>query len=80
MLKVVEAVRLRREIEGEWAMILGGALSVVFGVLLAALPGVGILSLLWLIGAYAVAFGVVLLVLAFRLRNRPTAGGRERSA
>jgi uncharacterized membrane protein HdeD (DUF308 family) len=70
-LRIVEAVRLRREIEGEWAMILGGALSVIFGLLLAALPGVGILSLLWLVGAYAVALGIVLLVLAFRVRNQP---------
>jgi Short repeat of unknown function (DUF308) len=43
---------------------------VLFGLLLAVLPGVGILSLIWLIGAYAVAFGVLLLVSTFRLRGR----------
>ena len=67
--EIVGAIRLRREIEGEWALILGGALSVLFGVLLMVIPApAGLLSLLWLIGVYAVAFGVVLIVLAFRVR------------
>jgi uncharacterized membrane protein HdeD (DUF308 family) len=70
ILQIVGAVRLRREIEGEWALILGGVLSVIFGVLLAVLPGPGILALVWLIGAYAVVSGVLLIVLAFRVRNR----------
>jgi uncharacterized membrane protein HdeD (DUF308 family) len=64
------AIRLRQEIRGEWALILGGILSVLFGLLLAVLPGVGILSLIWLIGAYAVAFGVLLVITAFRVRGR----------
>jgi len=51
-------------------LILGGVLSVIFGVLLAVLPGPGILELDWLIGAYAVISGVLLIVLAFRVRNR----------
>jgi uncharacterized membrane protein HdeD (DUF308 family) len=77
--EIVGALRLRREIEGEWALILGGALSVLFGVLLVVLgPGVGLLSLIWLIGAYAVASGVLLIVLAFRVRNEPSGEGRVR--
>ena len=72
VLEIVGAIRLRQEIEGEWALILGGALSVAFGILLAVLPApAGLLSLLWLIGAYAIAFGVVLIVLAVRVRNEP---------
>jgi uncharacterized membrane protein HdeD (DUF308 family) len=44
----------------------------IFGVLLVVIPApAGLLSLLWLIGAYAVAFGVLLIVLAFRVRNEP---------
>src|ERR671916_3338776 len=77
ILQIVGAIRLRREIEGEWALILGGILSVLFGVLLVVLPGPGILALVWLIGAYAVAFGVILIVLAFRVRNE--ADSRETS-
>jgi len=73
ILQIVGAVRLRREIEGEWALILGGVLSVIFGVLLAVLPGPGILALVWLIGAYAVVSGMLLIVLAFRVRNRDEA-------
>ncbi len=66
--EIATALRLRREIRGEWAMIAGGALSVLFGLVLAVLPGVGILSLIWLIGVYAVAFGILLLVAAYRVR------------
>jgi uncharacterized membrane protein HdeD (DUF308 family) len=73
ILQIVGAIRLRQEIEGEWALILGGILSVIFGVLLAVMPGVGILALIWLIGAYALVSGVLLIVLAFRVRNETEA-------
>lgn len=79
VLEVVMAISLRREIENEWLMGLGGALSVLFGVVLAVLPGVGLLSLVWLIGIYAIVFGVALVVLSFRVRkHREEAPGRVR--
>jgi uncharacterized membrane protein HdeD (DUF308 family) len=69
--EIVGAIRLRREIEGEWALILAGVLSVIFGVLLVVLPAeVGILSLVWLVGAYALVFGILLIILAFQVRNQ----------
>jgi uncharacterized membrane protein HdeD (DUF308 family) len=80
IMEIVGAIRLRQEMVGEWALILGGALSVLFGVLLVAIPvRAGLLSLTWLIGAYAVAFGVLLVILAFLVRNAPSsAEGRVR--
>jgi uncharacterized membrane protein HdeD (DUF308 family) len=68
--EIATAIRLRQEIRGEWAMILGGIISVLFGLILAVLPAVGILSLIWLIGAYAVAFGILMLIAAFRVRGQ----------
>jgi uncharacterized membrane protein HdeD (DUF308 family) len=50
-------------------MILGGAVSVLFGVILAVLPGAGLLSLTWLIGAFALVFGVAFIVLGFKVRR-----------
>jgi uncharacterized membrane protein HdeD (DUF308 family) len=77
LMQIATAIRLRQEVRGEWALILGGILSVLFGLLLAVLPGVGILSLIWLIGAYAVAFGVLLLITAFQVRGRDNQGGER---
>ena len=67
--EVIAAVALRREIEGEWVLFLVGVLSVVLGVAMAVLPGVGVLSLIWLVGLYALAVGVALIVLALRVRG-----------
>jgi uncharacterized membrane protein HdeD (DUF308 family) len=69
LLEIVEAVRLRKQIQGEFWLALAGIASVAFGVLLAARPGVGALTILWLIGAYAIAFGVIMLLLAFKVRS-----------
>jgi uncharacterized membrane protein HdeD (DUF308 family) len=54
----------------EWLLALAGALSVVFGVLICLAPIAGALVLAWWFGAYTFAFGVVLLILAFRLHRR----------
>jgi uncharacterized membrane protein HdeD (DUF308 family) len=67
-LQIGAAIRLRKEIEGEFWLGLGGVASVVFGLLLVARPGEGALAVLWLIGAYAILFGVTLLLLALRVR------------
>ncbi|HKX27962.1 MAG TPA: HdeD family acid-resistance protein [Blastocatellia bacterium] len=70
MLEIVAAVKLRRELQGEWVMMLLGVLSIAFGLLIAIFPLAGALSLVLVIGAYAIAFGILLLVLAFKLRGR----------
>ena len=67
--EIAAAVKLRKELTNEWVMILSGALSVAFGVLLIAKPNAGALSIIWLIGIYAVLYGILLLALAFRLKG-----------
>jgi uncharacterized membrane protein HdeD (DUF308 family) len=69
VLEIVAAIRLRKVIEHEWFLLLSGILSVVLGVVLAALPLAGLVAWVWLIGAYAIVFGVLLVGLAFRLRG-----------
>jgi len=69
VLQVVAAVRLRKEIQGEWVLGLAGLGAVVFGVLLLARPGEGVLSVLMLISIYAVLSGILLVFLAFKVRS-----------
>ena len=69
VLEIVVAIRLRREIKGEWLLILGGLVSVVLGILLMLQPGAGALAVVWLIGMYAIIFGVILVMLAFKTRS-----------
>jgi uncharacterized membrane protein HdeD (DUF308 family) len=69
--EIIAAIQLRKEISGEWALITGGIFSIIFGVVLFAYPVPGVLALAWLVGAYALCFGVMMIVLAFRLRSLP---------
>ena len=70
ILHMATAIQLRRQIEGEWVLILNGALTTLLGVLMLLLPWAGLLSLIWLIGIYSLCFGVLLVALAIRLRGR----------
>ncbi len=69
VLEVVAAVHLHRA-HGEWLLIVNGALSVVLGLALIVAPGLGLLTLVWVVGGYAIFFGLIMLRLAFRLRAR----------
>lgn len=53
----------------EWTLAVAGILSVLLGILLAIQPGAGLLSLVWLIGIYAIVFGVLLIIRAFQFRT-----------
>jgi uncharacterized membrane protein HdeD (DUF308 family) len=69
VMQIVGAVRLRKEIEGEWILIASGALSVLFGLLLAAAPGAGALALIFTIGSFAIIYGVLLVLFALKLKK-----------
>ena len=69
LFQVVAAVALRRELDNELWMAIGGIVSIAFGALLIASPGDGLLSLVWLVGLWSVVFGVSNLGLAYRLRQ-----------
>jgi uncharacterized membrane protein HdeD (DUF308 family) len=69
VMQIIGAIRLRKEIEGEWLLIASGVLSVAFGVLLAAWPGAGAIAMVLVIGAFAIMEGVLLVAFGFKLRK-----------
>jgi uncharacterized membrane protein HdeD (DUF308 family) len=68
-LEIVSAVRLRKEIENEWLLGIGGALSVGLGVILIARPQFGQVTTTYVLGTYGIIFGIVLVLLGLRLRG-----------
>jgi len=75
VLDIAIAVRLRKMLRHEWLLLLNGAISIVFGFLVFLMPGAGALAIAWMIGVYAILSGVLLLALAWRLRQPE---GKER--
>lgn len=67
--QIIAAIRIRKEIEHEWLLILSGVLSVVFGALMILSPGAGAVAVVWVIAAYSIVFGVMLVALSLRLRK-----------
>lgn len=55
---------------GRWWLVLGGLLSIAYGALLVATPLIGAIVLTWWMGAYALAFGIALIIFSFKLRSR----------
>jgi uncharacterized membrane protein HdeD (DUF308 family) len=70
--EIALAIKLRREIKGEWFLILMGLLSILFAFMLLWNPIPGALALVWLIGAYAIAFGILGIIFGIRLRGLAT--------
>jgi uncharacterized membrane protein HdeD (DUF308 family) len=70
--EIAAAIRLRKEIDDEWILGLSGLLSILFGALILARPGAGLLAIALLIGAYMVALGVMAIALSLRLRRLNT--------
>lgn len=69
LFQIIAAVRLRQHIRGEWLHALSGLQSVVFGLAVMLRPGAGAIALTWLIGWFAIFFGVMLLAMVFRLQS-----------
>ena len=67
--EIIGAIQLRKEIDNEGWLILAGALSVIFGLMVLVAPGAGALALIWVIGAYSMVFGAMLVGLSLRLRK-----------
>jgi uncharacterized membrane protein HdeD (DUF308 family) len=67
--EIAAAIQLRKYIKGEWLLALAGVASVLFALALLFNPAAGALALVWLIGAYSIVFGVLLIVLGVRLHS-----------
>ncbi|SEA11674.1 HdeD family acid-resistance protein [Microbulbifer marinus] len=72
--EIIGAFHLRKEISSEWLLMAVGLLSMIFGIAILANPGAGALALIWLIGIYAILFGLPMIWLAFRLRKQSRTG------
>ena len=66
---IATGIRLRKEIDNEWSMIIGGVLSLIFGLLLIFNPLISLVVLLYFIGALSLVGGIILIVLAFKIRT-----------
>ena len=71
--QIIGAIRVRKEIDNEWTLILGGVISVLFGVILLVAPGAGAIGLVWAIASYAIVFGILLVMAAVRLKKHQMA-------
>ena len=69
ILEIVAAIRLRKEIQGEFWLALAGFISVLFGMFLMVRPGAGALAVRWVIATYAIIFGIIMIALAFKARG-----------
>jgi uncharacterized membrane protein HdeD (DUF308 family) len=61
--------RIRKEIEDEWMLFLGGTLALLFGISILWNPGAGAFGILWMIAFFSVLFGLSLVILSFRLKG-----------
>jgi uncharacterized membrane protein HdeD (DUF308 family) len=77
--EIVAAWKLRKEIRGELLLALDGVISVVFGLYLWLFPGLGAISLIWVIAAFAIVSGVMIVLFAFRLRSLASGGSGLRT-
>jgi uncharacterized membrane protein HdeD (DUF308 family) len=73
VMEIIGAIKLRKEIQGEWLLILNGAISVLFGIVLLWRPVTGMIALVWIIGAYAIILGVIYVMFGLKMRKHAPA-------
>ena len=69
VMAIVGALQLRKEIEGEWLLILSGVLAILFGILMFTQPAAGAVAVIWIIATFAIIFGIDLVWLSFKLKG-----------
>ncbi len=67
--EIVAAIEFRRALSDMWLLGLAGVLSIILGFLLATAPDTGLSSLVWLLGSYALVFGVLYIIAGLRLKG-----------
>jgi uncharacterized membrane protein HdeD (DUF308 family) len=67
--EIAAAIQMRKQITGEWMLALSGVASIFFGLALLIRPSVGALAVVWIIGSFAIVFGVLMVALGFKLRG-----------
>jgi uncharacterized membrane protein HdeD (DUF308 family) len=69
VMEIAAGFHLSKHVKGSWTLALAGVASVIFGILLMVYPGAGILTMVWIFGAYAIVLGVLLVSAGFKLRQ-----------
>lgn len=67
---IVTGIRVRKEMKGEWSMILGGLLSIIFGIILLSSPFVSALTIIKIMGVVALIGGITIIIVAFSVRKK----------
>ncbi|WP_327090092.1 HdeD family acid-resistance protein [Nonomuraea sp. NBC_01738] len=67
--EIVAGIAVRKQIDNEWIIIVAGVISVIFGFLLLIWPASGMLALTWLLGIFALIYGIAMIVLSFRVKK-----------
>ena len=86
VLKVVLAIKLRREIRGEWLLAVSGVASIILAILIMRMPITATLALVWTLGIYAFVMGGLLIALSLRVQRwerdviQPSAPGERKAA
>lgn len=80
ILEIVAAVQLRKQIANEIWLIIGGIASILFGILMVWDPIAGAVAVIWIIGAYAIVFGAIMIAFSFRLRRHAESHGASAPA